>query len=477
MSSCIPPKQLPGQKEASMSEGEGDDDGVEQEQESFPSWRIYSDQCACGYSGCHCRSWMRWWDKTFQMLKYVEYVDLPVSTLGVSGIPTLGDELLDDPTMRYSRVSVGERLELVKREPLVRSLHKIKSPKSKKRPWSFKELKSKMNVNFPFCVQLPAKQGGNQANTLSAQSVPRHIFKVHWEDFVTHPKIPGDYINAICRNISQKSVPLCIPRSVAATHQWPTRNRALQLIAYIQYTYRLPSEIFFLAINLLDRYIAGYQQPAYLTGTQWDLVGLSCLWLAWKYENHTSLPPLDDLITHSQLALITRKDVIFAEWTVRRTIGLDLFYTSPLTLTRLELLTCPCTRETKYVARFLAEVSMTVRSLARCPPTVIGYYERFNFGGIVLCTNIQGNTQHYIQREKAVNHQAAMFILMGVLYMPRPIERPREQALFYKWTLPITATRGEGVKLLADELDPQAHRSKPFELGPGPYPEHPLFEA
>ncbi|KAJ1302073.1 hypothetical protein OPQ81_000906 [Rhizoctonia solani] len=377
MSSCIPPKLLQGHGELSMSETEDDEDEDEEEKEdSSPSWRIYSDQCACGYAGCHCRSWMRWWNKTFQMLKYVEYVDLPISMSGVSGVPTPGVGFLGGPATRYTRVSVGERCELVKREPPVRSLHKLKSSKSKKRPWSFKELtKREVNPRPIYCSRATVKQQGNQNGSASAPSMQtshKYIFKMHWEDFFQiNPKIPGEYLQSSTLIINQRAS-LCTPRSAVPAPQWPPRNRALQWIAYVQYTYRLPSEIFFLAINLLDRYVVGYQQIARLSGAQWDLVGFVCLWLAWKYENYTSVPPLDDLITHSELPQITRDEVIYAECTVRNTIGLDLFYTSPLTLMRLGLTVCGCTRETKYVARFLADISTTVRHLTCCPSSRIG---------------------------------------------------------------------------------------------------------
>jgi hypothetical protein len=43
------------------------------------SWRIYSRKCACGYAHCHCHSWCYWWDKTLDMLAYVEYVDIPIT--------------------------------------------------------------------------------------------------------------------------------------------------------------------------------------------------------------------------------------------------------------------------------------------------------------------------------------------------------------------------------------------------------------
>ncbi|KDN40205.1 hypothetical protein RSAG8_08268, partial [Rhizoctonia solani AG-8 WAC10335] len=161
--------------------------------------------------------------------------------------------------------------------------------------------------------------------------------------------------------------PLCLPRSVVAIPQWPSRSRALQWISYVQYSYRLPSEIFFLAINLLDRFAAGCQQIANLNGAHWDVLGIACLWLAWKYESYNSLPRTEEIIAHSEFRL-TRSQLISAEWTVRNTIGLDLSYSSPITFARLKLVSCNRKRETAYVARFLAEILTTVRQLVCCQP-------------------------------------------------------------------------------------------------------------
>ncbi|CAE6456552.1 unnamed protein product [Rhizoctonia solani] len=498
MSSCVPPKLLPGQEQSFMSESEEDDDEEEEEKGSCPSWRIYSDQCTCGYAGCHCRSWMRWWNKTFQMLKYVEYVDIPVSTSGVSGMPGPTDGLLGGPPTRYTRVTVGGRYDLVEREPTVRSLRKPKSPKSKKRAWSFKELiKHQKNFTPLYYTRLAIEQQGHRvhedAGTLGVQSSPKHIFKMHLTDLEPNPKIPAEYIQASIPAIS-RTTSICIPKSVVADPQWPLRNRALQCVAYNQYTYRLPSEIFFSAINLLDRYAGRHTWPAHLNGAQWDLVGFACLWLAWKYEDHTSVPPLDDLIAHSEQPRRNRVEVIFAEWVVRNTIGLDLSYTSPLTLMRLGLSACQCTRETKYVARFLADVSATVRHLARCPPSKIGPAAAW-LAFILTDASLPDHAHTYINRDKAANYETAAYLIMGVLNMPRPIEKPREQALFYKWTLPIVNDIAGWCQRTLDSVWPHrtndgslpyfgerllelraVARSQPFELGPGPSPGHTLFE-
>ena len=89
-----------------------------------------------------------------------------------------------------------------------------------------------------------------------------------------------------------------------------------------------------------------------------------------------------------------------------------------------------------------------------------------------------------------------MYSIMGVLNMPRPIEKPREQALFYKWTLPIVNNIAGWCQQTLDSVWPDrtgddilpyfterlpelrgVARSRPFELGLGPTPVHALYET
>ncbi|CAE6416524.1 unnamed protein product [Rhizoctonia solani] len=491
MSSCVPPKLLPGQEEFSMSESEDEDE--EEQEDSCPSWRIYSDQCSCGYAGCHCRSWMRWWNKTFQMLKYVEHVDLPVSLAGVAGMLA---PRVEGTATRYARVSVGERYEPVKRELPVQSLRKPKSPKSKKRPRS--STLRNANLNWAYFAPVPVGQKSNQGgsvSTLDEQPPSKRIFKSHWEDYFDfHSKISDEYITDIVQNIVRR-VEFHRPQSVVPPPQWPFRNRTVQWISYVQYTYGLPSEIYFLAINLVDRYAAGCPNLASLNGAQWDLIGFSCLWLAWKYENYTTVPRIEDFIAHCELPGLTRNNILHAEWMVRRTIGLDLSYTSPANTARLDLANSPYTKETAYLARFLTEIWTTVPQLVRCPSTVIGPVSGW-MACVLTDIPISNSTKRSISSAEAYTHETAMYILMGVLNMPRPIEKPREQALFYKWTLPIVNNiagwcqqtldlvwpdrTSEGSLPYFTERLPELRamaRSRPFVLGSGPSPLHPLFET
>ncbi|KAF8699842.1 cyclin family, partial [Rhizoctonia solani] len=498
MSSCIPPSLLSGQGECSMSNSEEEDDDVEETGLS-PSWRIYSDQCECGYAGCHCRTWTKWWDKTLQMLKYVDYVDLPVSTSSVSGMSMLGN-VLGGPPIRCVRLSIGGRHELVEQDPPVRSLHRIKSSGVKKLAWSYKEFENlKANPPRYYLTRVTGPTLETQDNekiiTLGVQRETRGLLQMNWEDYTSQcPNTLAEYAPACTETMCQETERY-LPQSVLPSAQWPSRNRALQLVAYIQYTYRLPSEIFSLAINLLDRYTTRCEQVAQLNGPHWDLLGFTCLWLAWKYENYTSVPPLDDIIAYCPLQRLVRSDVIHSEWTIRNTIGIDLSYTSPLPMMRLSLIACECTKETRYIAKFLAESSALMPQLMRCPPFAIGLTVAWLaclLTDVPLADHISQNAH-----DGGVEiYNIAMRVTTGILNMPQSIERPREQALFYKWTLPIVNNVAGWCRSVfasvwpdwANDNDtlpyPQERipelramgRSRPFKLVPGPSPGHALFE-
>ncbi|CUA71032.1 G2/mitotic-specific cyclin-B [Aspergillus nidulans FGSC A4] [Rhizoctonia solani] len=482
MSSCVPPKLLPDQEEssASESEDEDEDEDEEKEKETVPSWRIYSDECSCGYAGCHCRSWMRWWNKTFRMLEYADHIKLQIR---VPSVPR--DGLPSGPGIEHFRdveLRVGERHELLDSEPPIRSLHEFKSPKSKKRPQDLVALDS-----HPEPIAVKTQNGG--ADALDARVPPKRILENRWEyGLDANPQIP-EYALTIHQNIWRRE-------SAVPTYQWASRNRALQWISYFQYTYSLPPEIFFLAVNLLDRYAAVVcQPPAYMNGVRWELTGFVCLWLAWKYENHTSVPRLEDVIEHAGIPGLTRNAVLALESSVRTTVGFNLFYVGPLYTTRIMLDSprTPPKRETMYLARFLAEVSTTVPRLVCLRPSNIGHAAA-SLACMLTDTMAPNPIQQWADSQGSL--QVTTHLILGVLRMPRPIEKPREQALFYKWTLPTVnnmagwcqgAFRSVWPDNTEDNTLPYVSerlaqlravaRAQPFQLGPGPSPRHALYEA
>lgn len=64
-----------------VNQGNGSAGGDYRDKPSQSCWRIFSNECACGYASCHCDSWFRWWDETLAMLAYVEYADIPARSI------------------------------------------------------------------------------------------------------------------------------------------------------------------------------------------------------------------------------------------------------------------------------------------------------------------------------------------------------------------------------------------------------------
>ncbi|KAF8755531.1 cyclin family [Rhizoctonia solani] len=445
---------LSGQGECSMSNSEEEDDDVEKQ--GFPRLGAY--------------------------ILINASVDMP----GVIVEP--GRNGGQDPS--DAQIEYWGRHELVEQDPPVRSLHQIKSSRVKKLAWSYKEFENlKANPPRYYLTRVTGPTLETQDNekiiTLGMQRETRGLLQMNSEDYTSQ-----------CPNaLAEYPQHRYLPQSVLPSAQWPSRNRALQLVAYIQYTYRLPSEIFSLAINLLDRYTTRCEQVAQLNGPHWDLLGFTCLWLAWKYENYTSVPPLDDIITYCPLQRLVRSDVIHSEWAIRNTIGIDLSYTSPLPMMRLSLTARECTKETRYIAKFLAESSALMPQLMRCPPFAIGLTVAWLaclLSDVPLADHISQNAH-----DGGVEiYNIAMRVTTGILNMPQSIERPREQALFYKWTLPIVNNVAGWCRSVfasvwpdwANDNDtlpyPQERipelramgRSRPFKLVPGPSPGHALFE-
>jgi hypothetical protein len=142
-------------------------------------------------------------------------------------------------------------------------------------------------------------------------------------------------------------------------------------IAYIHYSRELGLEIFFLAINLLDQYLARAERPPY--GAQWNSFAVACLWSAWKFESDSSsVDSLDTLLTFAEPRKISRRNVIDAEWALHRALHHNMAYSSPVMTMRLGLMGFDHTREMAYLARFLIDVSVTVEGLVAGRPTATG---------------------------------------------------------------------------------------------------------
>lgn len=159
-------------------------------------------------------------------------------------------------------------------------------------------------------------------------------------------------------------------RGALNTH-WRARNRLVHWIACVQYSCCLSPEIFFLAVNLLDRYLTHTSQPPY--GSRYDTLGVACLWSAWKYEDtSTPVASLDTLLMYVEPGKVFRNEVIYAEWTLHQVMRHNLSYVGPVVTMRIDLMATESTKELAYIARFLIEISMTEWLLVSGRPSMNG---------------------------------------------------------------------------------------------------------
>lgn len=149
---------------------------------------------------------------------------------------------------------------------------------------------------------------------------------------------------------------------------WRTREHFVHWVAYVHYCCNLAPEILFRAINLMDRYLAKSDYPP--QGAQWDSLAAACLWSSWKFDGAGyPIVPLETILNYIQPGMISRTDVIFAEWTLHRILEHDLSFPGPLVFMRRALMAFESTKEVAYLARFFVEIALTAKSMMLCRPS------------------------------------------------------------------------------------------------------------
>ncbi|KAF8595505.1 hypothetical protein BDV93DRAFT_456654 [Ceratobasidium sp. AG-I] len=149
---------------------------------------------------------------------------------------------------------------------------------------------------------------------------------------------------------------------------WHARERFVNWVAYVHYSCNLAPEILFRAINLMDRYLAKSDCP--LQGAQWDALAAASLWSSWKFDGaEYPIIPLDTILNYTQPGMISRTDVIYAEWTLHRILEHDISFPGPLVFMRRALLAFDSLKEVAYITRFFVEISLTAKSMALCRPS------------------------------------------------------------------------------------------------------------
>ncbi|KAG8746288.1 G2/mitotic-specific cyclin [Ceratobasidium sp. 414] len=457
--------------------------GEEEDEHSHP-WRIYSNKCSCGYADCHCHSWRSWWDKTHDMLAYVEYVDLPaipgpedlpgsparfVRLYPGTEPPTSELSLRYDPSNDWDDSQTGrdwvyDRFAQTRRETEPRCAQaevldpryfgrvgKFKSPYP---PQKSSAIHAEVESNGSDLDNVPSESKENtpghsnhspdknldtstsctNETGLSSQHSPYAVIKLQWEGFIENdPKIPSEYSQEIFRVLIDELELACMPdwTSSGSDVDWHIRNRFVHWIAYAHYCCNLSPQTLFLSVNLMDRFLTKRVLP--LRGNQWNVIAAACLWASWKFESSSHPANVDFVITYAEIGMVCKEDVILAEWELLRQLDHDLSYPGPLVFMRYALMKCGCTKEIAYLARFFVEVSLTLESMIPCRPSGTAA------AAVWLARELSGVPGWTPELEHATTWKAhelylpLTYIVSAILKTPRVARDRHDCSIFIKW--------------------------------------------
>ncbi|QRV82024.1 Cyclin, C-terminal domain [Ceratobasidium sp. AG-Ba] len=366
--------------------------GADEGRETRP-WRIYSDSCSCGYANCYCRVWNAWWNETYEMIEYVGFVDIPVRGASVRSprfIRTYPGNVpveLEKPEQWTDEVDGREENKLPRdvRECEVRpeAYSRVPPEPAEIQYLQFASLEG-MASHRSSVDSNPSEKFQLQSNNVSVESIPdlakntgetrlppstnstticglarlgRNV-ELQWERFVeTDSRMSNEYAHHIFKTLMDLEAP----------HLFTEAKSPTRAIAGVELAFGVSPQILFLAVNLLDRFLA--LNSHCLDSTGWQELAAACLWSAWKYEGDASESVPLDAITTYMPSNPSRVDIITAEWDLHVTVEHNLSFPGPLVFVRRTLATLKHSTEVAYIARFLVEISLTSRDSSLNPPS------------------------------------------------------------------------------------------------------------
>jgi hypothetical protein len=147
--------------------------------------------------------------------------------------------------------------------------------------------------------------------------------------------------------------------------RWEMRAALVDWLMDTHSHFRLLPETLFLGINIMDRFLS----CRVISVGKLQLVGITCLWIAAKYEE--IMVPSVHNFTYITNGLITASSVVVAERYILQTIGFDLSYPNPLNFLRR------CSKADNYnahsrtLAKYFMEISLVNHRLMKFPPSCI----------------------------------------------------------------------------------------------------------
>jgi len=180
------------------------------------------------------------------------------------------------------------------------------------------------------------------------------------------PYLVGRYVGAIFENLKRaEGTRAPDPNYLARQPDVTPQMRAILVdwLVEVAEEYRLNSETLYLSVNYIDRFLSRQFVPK----AQIQLVGVTCLLLASKYEEIYA-PQVDEFcyITDNTY---TRTDVLAMEQTVLRRLEFQLTAPTGKTFLRRFLRAAQADTLLDYLAGFLCELALTEYEVLAFPPS------------------------------------------------------------------------------------------------------------
>lgn len=134
--------------------------------------------------------------------------------------------------------------------------------------------------------------------------------------------------------------------------QWKMRSILVDWLVEVHTKFRLLPETLFLAVNIIDRFLS----LRVVSLVKLQLVGLTCLFIASKYEEVTS-PSIQNFLYMAEDGY-TEDEIIRAERYVLQVLKFNLQYPTPMSFLRRSSKADDYDIQTRTLAKYLMEITL-----------------------------------------------------------------------------------------------------------------------
>ncbi|KAJ2909476.1 G2/mitotic-specific cyclin [Coemansia aciculifera] len=188
------------------------------------------------------------------------------------------------------------------------------------------------------------------------------------EDHKKDPMMVTEYISEIIEYMREHE-PTTMPNADYMDDQkglnWDMHYTLVNWLVQAYYQLRMKPETLFLAVNIIDRYLSNRQ----VTVPKFQLIGITALWIACKYEE-SKVPHTDDLIFLTG-GSYTAKEIFDTEITILTGIDFDLSFPNPMTYRRRVSQADEYNIQTRMVAKYFMEICLLDHQMIEFAPSRI----------------------------------------------------------------------------------------------------------